>query len=378
MSHSPEDSNPEDWEQTIVDPEAMARLRRRAQQAPPPETGRMQSVAAEPAPMPVPDRIPAPMMSGGAPDAEVVTEPAQVSAPPIFSADLEGMADECTLVGGLESVRSRSSEEVEPSGEEVKLKWGELCRIHPMFLESATPARGVELVEQAENGKVFRWIIGPEFKMGRSPDNVDYVTWLLPRNVVHDAATRTISRCHVTFRYANGSIGVHVGDVCNGVSLDGFSIPANGSAAFCSRGVLHLAGVYQCRVQWDGAACGELRLLNLEQWAGSSLPLVEAGQGAVTVRPLNSQLGRWDATWILSGATFGADPAAAIVLPESGLDLLQGWIISYRGCVGLLNCGRHGLVEVNGHRMAPGDLVFLSAGHRVSLGHGQYQVNVLT
>ncbi len=92
------------------------------------------------------------------------------------------------------------------------------------FLSSTQP--GTKLVlEPAEGSTGFirgiHLVARPEFKLGRSREEADFLTWFWPRSADHDAMTRRMSGVHVAGKLEGGKILIRDAESTNGSTFEG-------------------------------------------------------------------------------------------------------------------------------------------------------------
>ncbi len=148
-------------------------------------------------------------------------------------------------------------------------------------------------------------------------------------------------------------------------------------AALDRRGVLVLGNDYQLEVVPHGSSLAAgLHVVNADAWAGP--PAGEPiRRGCVAFRPLNSDTALHHTVWIFTDAKFGRDAVNPVMLSfDPALAGVQGRFHYYRQQFWLEAFDGGCEVQVGDHVLVPGEIVPLTAAHRVALGAAHYQVNV--
>lgn len=259
--------------------------------------------------------------------------------------------------------------------------------IPPAFLASielGTKLRLEPVAPPAEAGAPVRMPRGvhlvarPVFRLGRSRKEVDFLTWFWPRDSEQDEKTKRLSKVHALAECdSGGEIRLRDTGSANFTSFENVALVGDKQATLDRRGQLVLGNDYQLEVVPHGSSVAAgLRVVNGDAWPGPA-DSESIRRGCVAFHPMNSEIALNHAVWIFTDAKFGSDSGNPLVLSfDPVLAGVQGRFHYYRGGFWLEAFEGGCEVCVGDHRLAPGELVPLTAAHRVELGAAKYEVHI--
>jgi hypothetical protein len=232
-------------------------------------------------------------------------------------------------------------------------------------------------VESAETDpyQTIRLVARPQFVLGRSGEESDFVLWFWPRNEVHDTKTRRISKKHITCSIEGRHILIHNTAAGSLTTYDGQDVDAAGVPLQRS-GLLNLSGIYLLDVMHTPGLQNPVRITNVAECPGAATCAIPAVRGSVRFAPRTAGVLPQHSTWLLSDATFGSSPINPVALDLAGLADIQGRFHHAHGLFWLESFAENSAVQLNEQTLAPGMIAPLITGQILELGSGSYSVCV--
>lgn len=231
----------------------------------------------------------------------------------------------------------------------------------------------LEPSDSAANGPGFHLIARDEFKLGRSRQEADFLTWFWPRSAENDDRTRRLSKLHVIARQQGGKLNLQDAGSANRATFEGHSLSETQNDVIDQRGTLVLSHEYQMDVTpFDSTLEGPLRIANERLWAGQSPPAAVARRGCVRFMPINSEIALYSALWLFTDATWGASKMNPLIIP--GLADIEARFHYYRQNFWIEDLAAGSELRLDEHMLAPGEIVPLVNGARLRLGQHTFSV----
>jgi len=177
----------------------------------------------------------------------------------------------------------------------------------------------------------IRLVARSEFKLGRSRDEADFLTWFWPRSPDHDAMSRRLSRVHVIGKLEGGRILIRDAGSTNESTFEGHPLKSEQNDQIDQRGTLLLGHEYALDVTPCPSALPEgIHIDNIRLWSGPAghEPVI---RGCVRFIPTNSEIALYDALWLFTDANFGTSRLNPLVLELPGVAEVEGRFLYYRG-----------------------------------------------
>jgi len=153
----------------------------------------------------------------------------------------------------------------------------------------------------------IRLVARPQFKLGRSREEADFLTWFWPRSPDHDAMSRRLSRVHVIGSVEDGKILIRDAGSTNESTFEGHPLLSEQNNRIEQRGTLILGHEYALDVTPCPSALPEgLHIDNIRLWSGPPGATEPPMRGCVRFLPTNSEIALYDALWLFTDANFGA------------------------------------------------------------------------
>lgn len=218
-----------------------------------------------------------------------------------------------------------------------------------------------------------------EFFLGRSREQVDQVTWFLPRGDANDYQTKhQLSRKHVVARLIQEKIYLQDLGSQEGALFCGQSLSQSTGEHLACRGFLYLGHHYKLDVQRHPPTVPYPMITNLSVWTAFDDQVKESGaQGAITFKPENMEMAIRDVVWLFSNATFGRNPFNPIQLDSPQLAEIQGRFHYFQGCYWVENCVGNQQVVINDHVLVENEIAPLINGATLTLASRKYSIEVL-
>ena len=178
----------------------------------------------------------------------------------------------------------------------------------------------------------IRLVARPQFKLGRSREEADFLTWFWPRSPDHDAMSRRLSRVHVIGSVEDGKILIRDAGSTNESTFEGHPLLSEQNNRIEQRGTLILGHEYALDVTPCPSALPEgLHIDNIRLWSGPPGATEPPMRGCVRFLPTNSEIALYDALWLFTDANFGASRLNPLVLDLPGVSEVEGRFLHYRG-----------------------------------------------
>ena len=215
----------------------------------------------------------------------------------------------------------------------------------------------------------------PEFKLGRSRQDADFLTWFWPRTPENEDFTRRLSRVHVMGNIKNGKILLHDSGSTNESTFEGLPLHFEQNNEIKRRGTLFLGHEYAVDITpFETTLPGGLQIRNERAWNGP--PAKSLGvSGSVRFIPSNSEVALYDALWLFTDANFGSSRLNALVLGLSNIGEVEGrfhyhrgnfWIEAYQGS----------MIRIGAVALRPNEIVPLTHAHEVVIGGTAFRVTI--
>jgi hypothetical protein len=216
----------------------------------------------------------------------------------------------------------------------------------------------------------------PQFVLGRSSEESDFILWFWPRNEIHDTKTRRISKKHVSIaRDGNRLVATNTA-VGSLTTYEGQDIAAAG-IELQRRGLLNLSGIYLLDVLHVPGAREAPVIANFADWKGRAFPATAApARGSVRLLPRTAQVLPQNSTWLLSEATFGTSKVNPVTLDLPGVAEIQGRIHYLHGAFWVESLADNASVRLNDAPLPPGALAPLCTGQTLKLGTTSFSVSI--
>jgi hypothetical protein len=216
----------------------------------------------------------------------------------------------------------------------------------------------------------------PEFHLGRSREDADFLTWFWPRSRQNDERTKRLSKVHVTATRAGEQLVLRDAGSANRSTFEGHPLSFTDDDILGQRGTLILGHEYHIDVApFDSTLTGDLRIANGDRWDGPpeyEVPL----RGAVRFMPINSELALRNAVWIFTDANIGCSRLNAIVLDAPGAAEVEGRFHYYRDnfWVEALESGNG--ITVDGRELESRDIVPIVDGSELTIAGVTFRATV--
>jgi hypothetical protein len=295
--------------------------------------------------------------------------------------------------GGIHSLNDLLNLELEENFEPLDLTLDYEVSMRALAQEEAGARNRVQIpgsfLAQAQEGTLLklepvetgvteiRLVARPEFSLGRSREEADFLTWFWPRSEANDAKTRRISKKHCILAVNGFKILVRDNETSNRTSLGGQELTAKEGEPLERRGILKIANVYSLDVTpFPSSAPEGPTIANLRNWSGAQTETPAPIRGSVRFIPMTSQVLPQNAIWLLTDGAFGTSRANPIIVDAKGLAEIQGRFYHHLGGFWVESAVSNGAVHVNGARLEPGFIVPLITGQTVKLGESSFRVTV--
>jgi hypothetical protein len=235
-----------------------------------------------------------------------------------------------------------------------------------LILEPAEPSgfvRGLQLVAR------------PEFKLGRSKDEADFLTWFWPRSPDNDLRTRKLSRVHAVGAIDKGRIFLRDAGSTNESTFEGHPLKERQNDPIDQRGALILGHEYALDVMPFPSALPEGVIIdNIRLWNGS--PAAEpAVRGSMRFLPTNSEVSIYDALWLFTDANFGCSRLNPLVLDLPGIPEVAGRFVHYRGCF-WIEAFEGANIRIGETLLHPREIAPITSRHPIFLGKTAFTVAI--
>jgi hypothetical protein len=222
----------------------------------------------------------------------------------------------------------------------------------------------------------IRLVARPQFVLGRSGEESDFILWFWPRNEVHDTKTRRISKKHVTLAIEDNrlvAINTAAGSL---TTYEGQDVTVAG-IDLSRQGILSLSGIYLIDILYIPGPRQSPQITNFADWRGHTLGASAVSRrGCVRLSPRTAHVLPQNSIWLLSDATFGASKMNPVALESPGLADIQGRFRFDYGVFWLESLADNSAVQVNDRILTCGMIVPLSTGQQLKLGTTNYSVSI--
>jgi len=274
----------------------------------------------------------------------------------------------------LESAHSLDTESVASTRTDLRIPFpflgqrqaGSLLVLEPMDDAGAGPHQELRLVAR------------PQFVLGRSRDEADFVLWFWPRNEIHDAKTLRISKRQCTLLLERNQPVLQASTTSSTTLFEEMPLGPAGTP-LGPGGLLNVAGVYLLEVNLQKPPRpGAPRISNLAGWKGPLAEGTPGWHGCAAFRPVTPHVLPQRVIWLGSEAPFGRTAGNALVLDLPELAEIQGRFHYFQGCFWIENCQDNGAVRVDEFALEAGHIVPLSEGKVVRLGGRRFYPKIST
>lgn len=223
-------------------------------------------------------------------------------------------------------------------------------------------------------------IARPQFKIGRSLYQADFIARVLPETPENEKLTKELGRVHVTAELKGGRLVLLDGNgeqpSVNGSSFAGVPLSGERPLALDKAGVLALYKNYELDVRpllraadlgWD--------LANEAEWPGPN-PQPPTVSGAVVFTPRRNQAMLRKAVWLFTRLDFALNSRGEIIWTDAGGADSAGTFFHHRGQFWLANLALKEAPTVGNVALTENQAAPLVSGQVVLLGPGRYTVEV--
>jgi hypothetical protein len=215
-----------------------------------------------------------------------------------------------------------------------------------------------------------------EFKLGRSRQDADFLTWFWPRSPENDDKTRRLSKVHTVAEAYGDKLILRDAGSANRASFEGHSLWERENILIDQRGTLILGHEYHLDVTpFESTLEGPLEIANERLWSGPP-PRVSSARGCVRFMPINTKIAQHNALWIFSDANFGCSKMNPLVLALPGMGEVEGRFHYYRQNFWIESRADRTTVFVDEHRLVEREIVPLINGSCVRIGDTTFNATV--
>ncbi len=251
------------------------------------------------------------------------------------------------------------------------------CTIPPQFLGSVAIGTKLKLepIGAAETVRGIHLVARPEFKLGRSRQDADFLTWFWPRTPENEDFTRRLSRVHVMGNINNGKILLHDSGSTNESTFEGLPLHFEQNNEIKRRGTLFLGHEYAVDITpFDTTLPGGLQIRNERAWNGP--PAKSLGvNGSVRFIPSNTEVALYDALWLFTDANFGSSRLNPLVLGLSNIGEVEGRFHYHRGNF-WVEAFQGSMIRIGAVALRPNEIVPITHAHEVVIGGTAFRVTI--
>jgi hypothetical protein len=223
-------------------------------------------------------------------------------------------------------------------------------------------------------------IARPQFKIGRSLYQADFIARVLPETADNEKQTKEIGRVHVTAELKGGRLVLFDGNGAqpsvNGSSLGGATLSAERPTPLEGPGVLALFKNYELDVlPLLGASDLGWDLANESMWPGPGAT-TPSMHGAVVFTPRRNQPMLRKAVWLFTRLDFTIGSGSEIVWVEAGSAQSAATFFHHRGQFWIANFALPESPNIAGNVLGMNLAAPLISGQALLLGQGRYTVEV--
>ncbi len=221
---------------------------------------------------------------------------------------------------------------------------------------------------------------GPQFAIGRSAGQSDFVAKVMPENEVNNSLTNRLSRVHALLSVSKGEIvardGNGTGPSLNGSSLDGQLLVPHSPYPLTFRAVLRLGNEFALEIipvvppqTWQ--------ITNLADWAGTQLEAPALPTGALIFLPVDGLPVVRQSAWVFSEVGFGLDATEGLVWDTRGRGDSPAAFHHLHGCFWLRNRAMPDTaLLLDDTAVQRDEIVPLVAGQILRIGSHPYTVRI--
>jgi len=232
-------------------------------------------------------------------------------------------------------------------------------------------------VDGSVDAPAIHLVARSEFKLGRSRQDADFLTWFWPRSPENDDKTRRLSKVHAVAEASGDKLILRAAGSANRATFEGHSLWESENVLIDQRGTLTLGHEYHLDVTpFESTLEGPLEIANERLWSGPPPPSESSAHGCVRFMPINSKIVQHNALWIFSDANFGCSKMNPLVLALPGMGAVEGRFHYYRQNFWIESRAGRTTVFVDGHRLVEREIVPLINGSCVMIGGTTFNATV--
>jgi hypothetical protein len=210
-----------------------------------------------------------------------------------------------------------------------------------------------------------------QFKLGRSREKADFLTWFWPRSPENDERTRRLSKLHVAAEFSAQRLILRDAGSANRSTFEGHPLSESENDVIDQRGTLILGHEYHLDIApFESTITGDFQVSNIRMWSGPPERETPSIRGAVRFMPVNTELSMHNAVWIFTDANFGCSKLNALVLDIAGAVEVEGRFHYFRDNFWIETLSTGNGVTVGDHKLREHDVVPLVNGAQLMIaGH---------
>jgi hypothetical protein len=265
--------------------------------------------------------------------------------------------------------------DITKSGSPRKTTWS----IPKKFLAHAQSGTKLKLepLDSADQVAAIHLVARDEFKLGRSRQDADFLTWFWPRSAENDERTRRLSKVHVVAETHGDKLVVRDAGSANRATFEGHPLSENENDLIDQRGTLILSHEYHLDVTpFESTLEGPLSIANERLWSGPPAKGDSSVRGCVRFMPINSEVALHNTVWLFTDANFGCSKLNPLVLTLPGVNEVEGRFHHYRGCFWIESLKGGTSISVDEHRLTACEIVPLVNGARVVIGKTAFRSTI--
>lgn len=248
----------------------------------------------------------------------------------------------------------------------------EAFRVAEKWAGAATSPGGVALVPpEGSASEPFAIVVRDEFRIGRSTNEVDFVTWFLPRSGRNDALTRRISRVHATIAAEGPRLWISDCGTTNGTSLDSVLVRGRAAVPLASHTEVVLAGEYKLVVDPLPVPFPNLEVEGLPP-APKDVPC-----GAVRFHAADGPGPSRNPIWLFRQVAFGTGRGCGMRFPDDALAEVHGVFCLFGGVVWIGVVAPEAGVALDGVGLTQGELAPILGCGALRIGRFEYAIEAL-
>jgi len=232
-------------------------------------------------------------------------------------------------------------------------------------------------IEGSDGVPAVHLVARNEFKIGRSRQEADFLTWFWPRSAQHDEQTRHLSKVHVIAARRGEKLTLRDAGSANRATFEGHPLSEHQNDLIDQRGTLILGHEYQLDVTpFDSTLSGPLGIRNERLWNGPPATDLSARRGCVRFIPVNSGIAVYVALWLFTDANFGCSKLNALVLTVPRVAEVEGRFHYYRQNFWIEDLVGGNGITVDEHKLAVGEIVPIVSGARLRIGDTIFRATI--